>query len=865
MKQRKIILAPAINHPHIMSDLLKNNTVLENVLVLPFNTYINDLFESEHPVALFTKAYARIVAHKDRYPTLHASLTYPQIIQALVSFYKECLLLDIDINQLPDTHPKDVEIKTLLGELAQVYEHSPALNTIKNEIKDASHVDIYPFFKSYTDKGLVECLESKGAKSINYPSFEVSKKQVYYALNQGQEAEAIAQWLLAHPNQKTLVVTANQELLPPLLVSALERYNLDYSIDYAIGKPLLVYNFLTLLDFLKTKSMTSLITGLTSYVFNHENYHDLARYIQVRDLSYEQLLTPFELYQANYDYQILDARDINNLKNLEMKAEAQRQIIIEILQTQSSDDYHFAYDILATSLERYPENQSILLQIKEVIEHVFFVSDDPTIQNVCIEYFLENLSDHQPHKRKSIHITNLNHGHQVGFDTMIVCGANQQNFPNFVKASGIIDEAYLEKCPYPSLEERLKYHLNQLDYVFHNAPHIIYSYASANFEGKTLSESLELTKNIKKEAWPLKTFGQIPIKDYHLNPEIAQSLFFRDDTLYGSVSSFEVFFQCHYRYFLQYGLRLSVNDGQPTIVALMGSIAHAIVEDLKDYSLNDPSLSGFSLHERIHHYFKDLYQIYPHQSAHWSFVEARFYDELTLAINRLLQFEADSDFKFYQSEHDFMEEWPLSLDKKLALRGFVDRIDTRFDYSRIIDYKSSSHNLSLPKVKAGLQLQLLTYALVIDHTLSQDVLGVHYFSFLNEVVDVMHSKISRNQIIEHSLDEFEIMFLKKHKLSGWFFKQDASMYHSDTFIKNITSTNKVSKNGYYDLGAIKDFLYTIYDGMAQTLAQGNIERNPIRGACQYCDFRYICVFKGNYRTIKDLAPEIDIQGGNKDA
>lgn len=865
MKPRQLILAPAHNHQQIMADLLQDKQALENVALLPFNVFIKSMHDDVHPIKSFSQAYSQIMEKRSLFTNLKDSLVYPEILKQLIDFHKECLLYDIDIESLPTDNQKEKEIKIIMETLAQVYSHLPHFQDLKTQITDASHVTIHPFFKKYTDKNIVALLEVKNAQSLTYPKHKQAQQLVYYALNHAHEAEATAQWLLQNQDQKTLIICCDVQSVPLLLIAALKRYNLEFEIDFGVSQPLVVNHLRTLINFLKHKDMDALLVCLTSYIFNQTNFNDLARYLQMSELTYDDLFKPFVRFQNKEDYHTISSRDFYNLNTLENQAEQERLALVEILKAQTKDDYSFAFDVLAQSLQAYPQNHAVLLQIKDVIEHVHFNCETDETRDVLIDYFLDDVHDVPMKTKANIHITTLNQGHQVGYDTMIVLGANQQNFPNFVKPSGLIDETYLEKTNYPSLAERLAYHLEQLNYLHDNAPTIIYSYATATFEGKTLVAALELTKDLPQQPWPMQVFGSIPEKQYQLDPDLAKALFFKGNVLRGSVSAFELYFNCPYRYFLKYGLRLSPHDGQPTIVALMGTIAHALVENIHVIAPTPDGIDVEALRTMLHEYFGDLYRIYPNKRKYWEFVEARFYEQLSVALYRLLKFEAASDFEFYQSEYDFFDKWELSEQYTLALRGFVDRMDGYQDFVRIIDYKSSAHNLSYPRVKAGLQLQLLTYALVVDANFNQKVSGVHYFSFLNEVVKIVHAKISRNKIIELDMNDFEEIFLKAHKLSGWFFDQDVSMYHSDWFVKNITKNLNLSKNGYYDLKQVREFFHTIYLDMAQNLAAGNIERAPVKDACTYCDFRYICVFKDAYRDVKDLAPHIEIKGDPEDA
>lgn len=864
MTKTQIILAAHSNHQQIMKELLNDELAKPNISLFPFHVFLSQLTNKEHEAWLFSRAYSMIQKQKQVCTTLSSSLHYPEIIQQLVTFVKECISYEIDIDSLPEQTSKEIDIKHCLRLISSLYKENTTLRVVKDNIHDANNIIIYPFYQTLFDKKIVDYLLSKNAKKENRKSFNDPKKNVYYALNTAREAEAIAQWLNENTHKKTLLVCCETSTLPLMLTTSLSRYNIDYSIDFFYKPSIVVDHFLILYNFYLHKDMDTLKECLSNQVFNNDNYNELLTYINIVIPSYDHLFKSFNHYQNIEQFNTLDKRDQVKLKSLEKQAEKQRIKIQAFLIDNSKHPLLESFEVLTANITNYePSERQTLFSLKDIVEQMIFSNLEESYQPIVLDYLLSSLSMAKSTKPTNVKITSLRNGYQMGYDCLIIVGANQQNYPGFSKRTGIIDEEYLKLIDYPLLEERLTFHTEQLGYLLESAPEIIVSYATSTFEGKALSESFDLVQNLPRKAWPLSTYGNNKENDYQLSPSIAQKLFFQEDTLFGSVSSFEIFFQCHYRYFLKVGLSLSKNDVEPTLVAMIGTISHAIVEELSKTSTD--SFTDTTLKARISYYFDDLHTLYPHQQSYWDFIESRLYNQISLALLRLQETYNHTDFKFFEAEKEFFEVWEISENQKIAIKGFIDRIDMSNDFFRIVDYKSSEKNLSFSKVKAGLQLQLLTYLVIADHAFTQKASGVHYYSFLNKVVDVYSQKVSNYKLITYSENDYQELFFKKHKMSSWFVSDETSMYHSDWFIKHITKTNKISKSGLYDLKKINEFLITIYSSMFETLQKGNISRNPTKDACTYCDFKYICVFKGKYRELEDYQQNNTLKGDDSNA
>ena len=128
------------------------------------------------------------------------------------------------------------------------------------------------------------------------------------------------------------------------------------------------------------------------------------------------------------------------------------------------------------------------------------------------------------------------------------------------------------------------------------------------------------------------------------------------------------------------------------------------------------------------------------------------------ALKYIIQTLIYSDFTIKGTEVEFDKKGeykPIQLEledgKRIEITGKIDRIDIAKEedgnYLRIIDYKSSSKNIDLNEVYAGLQIQLLTYADAVCKEEDLIPAGIFYFSLLEQMIKA-EKKISDEEIEE---------------------------------------------------------------------------------------------------------------------
>lgn len=866
---RRTILAAASNHEHIIKDKLEDKGAILGTSIIPFNVYLNQFSTDQQDSTIkYALAYQAIQTIKDECLILSHSLKYPEIVQQFINFTTDCIKHGISFSSLPNNTQKEKDVAVVVGALWPIFENIPNFDTIQQKVLDASHLEIYPFNHSIDEKKVIEYLHSVGATLFPQELVDNPSTSVFYALNHAKEAEAVAQHILKQDDLKTLIVCCDTSLLPTMLEATFMRYNIRFSSDLANSTPVVVTQLLSLIALIQTLAIDDLIECIHNNVFILSNPIAFLEYVRIMEVTSDDLFKPFNHYHTRENWNILGERDVSNLTKLEKEAEIDRQVIVSHIQSLSSSPIPLCFDFIAKNYsDMNQDNQQALLSLKDIIEKLSTLNLDSNVFDIVFNYLALKVMPSPMKQREVIHLTTLEQSYQPGYDQVIIVSANQQNYPGFSKQSGIIDEQYLLSIPFPSLENRLNHHMSQLQHLLKLAPNVIVSYSTSSFDGKSKAEAYELIEKIpgKAKAWNIHLFGKNQTKDFSLTPNISQQLFLNNNDLYGSVSSFEVFFNCQYRYFLKSGLKLSEVDPEPLLVALVGSISHAIVEllinnDKKHYA----QVSFADLESLILHYFLDLHTVYPKRKEYWDFIAERLTHQLFIALDRLNTMEEATDFTFDQAEYLFQEVWVLPNHIKLNLKGFIDRIDKTSEFFRIIDYKSSEKNLSYAQVKAGLQLQLLTYLVVADATFKEKASGAFYYSFLNKNVDIIQQKLSRGKLITYSkVDELDD-FYKLHKLSGWFVDKDASSYQNGFIYKHITSKGNISKTGLFDLEKIKSYFTLLYTHLSDQLSEGKIDRNPVIGACDYCEFKHICIFKGTYQKPIDLDPENTLKEGEDD-
>ena len=347
------------------------------------------------------------------------------------------------------------------------------------------------------------------------------------------------------------------------------------------------------------------------------------------------------------------------------------------------------------------------------------------------------------------------------------------------------------------------------------------------------------------------------------------------DKLYGntlntSVSKLEKYRSCPFSYYLQYGLRLKETEELKMKSLNTGTFMHETIdtffEYVKDNNIELPQLDIIDIENIVSKIIEERLNL----SKNYIFTATPKYKTLVKRLKKLvskalkyiIQTLIYSDFNIEGSEVEFNKNGkykPIILNlengKKVEITGKIDRIDIATNkegrYLRIIDYKSSSKNIDLNEVYAGIQIQLLTYCDAICK--EEDIMpaGIFYFSLLEQIVK-LDKKISDEEIEEIIRKNFrmkgliiadvKIIKMNDNTLSSGSSKMVPAAITSSGTV-NEKWTNGVKQDEFKVLQEYIDFLIK---QIAKEILSGKIDIKPYnkkgKTPCEYCEYKAICGF-----------------------
>ncbi len=368
-----------------------------------------------------------------------------------------------------------------------------------------------------------------------------------------------------------------------------------------------------------------------------------------------------------------------------------------------------------------------------------------------------------------------------------------------------------------------------------------------------------------------------------LERQTAHELYAPRGAFRGSVTAFESYVACPFRFFAQYGLRLQPTDDEVLTAADYGKYLHAGLQlygerllasgrQWRDVDTAEQAAVGREITEMMAPRMgQDTFAQDPFYGYVRTVLDRVFADTL----ERLRSWSVHGQFDTVALEKEFQLRAGRVDRTEFFLRGVIDRLDryrdeeTGREYYLVIDYKTGSPRTKLGDIYEGLQLQLATY-LYVTLTAEPDALpaGIMYVYVQDERADLATPPEDEEEVRRE--------IAKQLRARGLFLADREVMERVDDRLGTEWSflALRVNQDGTFrkdDPVATPEILRLIVGYVAHLLPEiverilaGHVEITPYRRAdndtaCDWCPYRRLCAFDPSvgdgYRYVRDMKDE----------
>ena len=387
------------------------------------------------------------------------------------------------------------------------------------------------------------------------------------------------------------------------------------------------------------------------------------------------------------------------------------------------------------------------------------------------------------------------------------------------------------------------------------------SYTLADSEGKAMRPAnlIERLKNFftieNIEPIQLEILNNLGsdkdflIEERKINSETAKKLFAPNKKIRGSVSKFQVYNECPFKYFAKFGLDLKEREEYKIKSPDIGNILHEVMknfgEDLHAENKLWRDVGDDELKIRVDKIIDNLTgninnKILQSNSSYRHRRE-RIKKVAISSLKRLIELDKVSKFHAELFEESFsgmnkMLEFNIS-GVDLELVGVIDRIDFNEDkkYFLVMDYKTGKAYLDLNEIFIGVNLQLITYLLAAQNL---DKVGdklpaamLYYF--------LQYPKKSGDNLADSTKKIDDDL-----KMVGMVLDDKKIIFEIDSGGNFI----KIKNSGYDEefFAALSKFVKNIFQETCKKILSGEIFVLPFKSnkkfSCDYCDYAELCGF-----------------------
>lgn len=313
-----------------------------------------------------------------------------------------------------------------------------------------------------------------------------------------------------------------------------------------------------------------------------------------------------------------------------------------------------------------------------------------------------------------------------------------------------------------------------------------------------------------------------------------------------SVSRLETFFTCPYSHYFNYILGLRKRKDGKQEGTENGTVLHYILEkffaDVRDGIIT----SSAEIRDKAYAYFDEAVHVHSFdvllEKADTGRQLRRVREEGAKVCEDLYVIYRRSKFKPALLEAKIGEGCIKSMfltveDRKIRLRGTIDRVDTLDGMFAVVDYKTyKSADLTLKELYYGQKIQLYIYMKAIEDSLQAEPVGVFYLPIF---AGFTSDGGSRYKFKGQATDNTETL-AKLDALIGEDPKNSVIPYKLARDKKSLNPDVHLDRKTFDMLG---DYAERIAAKGAEEIASGYIKPLPVKDACKMCRYQEICAYR----------------------
>lgn len=348
------------------------------------------------------------------------------------------------------------------------------------------------------------------------------------------------------------------------------------------------------------------------------------------------------------------------------------------------------------------------------------------------------------------------------------------------------------------------------------------------------------------------------------NKEIIDKLFGKEMYLYPS--NVDVFYNCRFKYFVQYALKIKPREKAEINSLEYGNLMHYLLEKFMrqhkndDFSQLSEDVIKKDSDKLLDYYAENVLGGFEDKSAKFKYLYNRMKETavkiLIHTVNGLAKSKfIPSEFEMNINDDGDIPSYSIKIDDELSLKliGKIDRVDkytrNNVEYIRVVDYKTGNKTFKLDDILNGINLQTLIYMKSITE-LSDDDSKIEpaatvYLPAKNPVIsapsddeeEIAKEYNKQMRMFGLVLDNSEIINAMEEGAQGVY----VSISSNKDGYKGTAGTSLISANDYAKLFKKADSLLI---DMVKELHNGIVEAKPLEtsglGPCSYCKYKFIC-------------------------